>query len=67
MNKTLIMILALLLTACAVQPQTEAQRSTSTQGDILRVYDNDGDFAGHIDERSRRIYDRDGNFVGMIR
>ena len=67
MNKILVIILALLLTACAVQPPTEAQRSTHTySSDTMRIYDADGNFAGHIDEGSRRIYDRDGNFVGMI-
>lgn len=66
--KILITIfLALLLTACAVQSQTEAQRSTYTRySDTMRIYDKDGNFAGHIDEGSRRVYDRNGNFVGMI-
>jgi len=66
MNKILVMILALLLTACASHKEYTPS-TVSSSSDTLRIYDSKGNFAGHINERSKRIYDRDGNFVGMIK
>lgn len=71
MKILMLTFLALLLTACAAS--TEYYKSIdrahykANSTDILRITDEDGNFAGHINERDGRIYDRDGNFIGMIK
>ncbi len=60
---------ACLLTACALESLHPGYENMNVQrsSDTLRVYDEDGNFAGTIDEGSGRIYDRDGNFIGRIK
>ncbi len=64
--KTFILIsLLVTLTACSSFPKHPGYTS-NTYPESYRIYDESGDFAGHIDG-SYRVYDRDGNFIGMIK
>ena len=62
--KTLTLILALLLTACAQTPSNQVY--TDNKSEAYRVYDDGGNYSGRIDG-TYRVYDKDGNFIGMIR
>jgi len=63
MKKLIIISLLFLLVACSSMTE---QPSYAQQSESFRIYDENGDFAGHIDG-TYRVYDREGNFIGMIR
>ena len=69
MKKSTIISLALLLAACASWPEYDGyvgQEHLIPCNDVVRLYDKNGDFVGHINERSKRLYDRNGNYIGLI-
>lgn len=70
MKKTTTLILALLLTACSSWPEYNGYAKEGAplppSQDSTRIYDENGNFMGHVDENNKRIYDRNGRLIGTI-
>lgn len=69
MKRSISLVLALLLTACSSWPEYDGyvgQEHLLIESDTMRIYDENGNLVGSIDERSKMVFDRDGNFIGRI-